>query len=120
MSLDVSLYDVNYLECDCGKRHEILGECVYDANITHNLNTMADRAGIYKHLWRPEEINITKAKELIKPIQKGLDDMKKRPEYYKRFDSPNKWGTYKDFIPWIEDYLEACIKYPNSDIHISR
>lgn len=25
-------------------------ELVYDANITHNLNTMADKAGIYYHL----------------------------------------------------------------------
>lgn len=28
--------------------------CIFSANITHNLNAMAEAAGIYKHLWRPE------------------------------------------------------------------
>lgn len=30
-------------------------------NITHNLGRMAKEAGIYQHLWRPEEIGVTKA-----------------------------------------------------------
>jgi hypothetical protein len=45
---------------------------VYTANITHNLNRMAKEAGIYKHLWRPDEIGITLAGELIEPLQSGL------------------------------------------------
>jgi hypothetical protein len=45
---------------------------VYSANITHNLNTMADEAGIYEHLWRPDEIQITKAKEVCKIATNGL------------------------------------------------
>jgi len=44
---------------------------VYDANITHNLGAMAEAAGIYKHLWRPEEIGITKA-QLFQFILKYL------------------------------------------------
>ena len=43
------------------KQEETETNEVYSANITHNLNTMADEAGIYKHLWRPDEIKITKA-----------------------------------------------------------
>lgn len=62
MSLDV------YLRLDNGNE-------VYDANITHNLNTMAEEAGIYKHLWRPEELGITKAKDLIEPLAEGLAKM---------------------------------------------
>jgi len=31
----------------------------YSDNITHNLNTMADNAGIYEHLWRPDECIFT-------------------------------------------------------------
>ena len=41
---------------------------VYSANITHNLTKMADEAGIYECLWRPEEIGITKAGQLIEPL----------------------------------------------------
>ena len=32
---------------------------VFSANITHNLGKMADEAGIYKALWRPDEVEIT-------------------------------------------------------------
>ncbi len=45
---------------------------VYESNITHNLTEMADAVGIYKYLWRPEELGITKAKDLIKPLADGL------------------------------------------------
>lgn len=43
MSLDVYLTAVRPTE-------------VFSANITHNLGEMADKAGIYKACWRPEEI----------------------------------------------------------------
>lgn len=102
----------------CGKEEG--SDIVFSANITHNLNTMAKHAGIYMHLWRPDEIGITKAEELIDPIKKGLEDMKSRPEYYKQFDSPNGWGRYNYFVPWIERYLDACLEYPDSEIYVSR
>lgn len=118
MSLDVDLI-IAKPACDCCGREEER-TVVFDANITHNLNTMAEHAGIYKHLWRPEEIGITKAKELIEPVRKGLEDMKARPDYYKQFDSPNGWGLYRHFVPWIEKYLQACVDYPEAEIEVSR
>ena len=45
---------------------------VFDANITHNLCAMAEEAGIYKACWRPEEIGITKAAQLIEPLRNGI------------------------------------------------
>lgn len=96
--------------------HNIL----YSANITHNLNIMAEKAGIYKHLWRPDEINIKYAKDLIEPLQKGLKKLKSKPDYYKKFNSSNGWGLYDHFIVFVENYLNACIKYPDSIIEISR
>jgi hypothetical protein len=41
------------------EENEFETECVFDANITHNLNKMADAAGIYEACWRPEEIGAT-------------------------------------------------------------
>jgi hypothetical protein len=55
---------------------------VYNANITHNLNTMASEAGIYQHLWRPEEIGITYAAQLIEPLQAGLARLLEDPERF--------------------------------------
>jgi hypothetical protein len=34
---------------------------VFERNITHNLNRMADEAGIYGVIWRPEENGIETA-----------------------------------------------------------
>ena len=34
---------------------------------------MADEAGIYKYLWSPEEIGITKAEQFIEPLKKEFD-----------------------------------------------
>ena len=107
MSLDVTLIKIQPTE-------------VFSANITHNLNKMAEEAGIYKHLWRPEEISIYLAGELIEPLEEGLQLMKQDPERFKKFNAKNGWGLYKHFIPWIEEYIKACKEYPDAIIEISR
>ena len=91
---------------------------VFDANITSNLGKMAIEAGIYKVLWDPEEIGVTRAGDIVECLGNSLTDMKERPEHYKQFDPPNGWGSYEDFVPWIEAYLEACKKYPSAEIGI--
>jgi len=120
MSLDVSLYRKLYLSSDEGKTYVEKDECVYDANITHNLGRMADEAGIYYALWRPEEISKTKAIEIVELLEKGLADLKARPKHFETFNSPNGWGMYKHFVPFVEKYLEACKEYPDAVISISR
>ena len=92
---------------------------VYTANITHNLNHMAKAAGIYEALWQPEEIGITEAWQLIAPLTDGLWFLKSDPERFKKFDSPNGWGMYVHFVPFVENYLEACKENPGATIGIS-
>lgn len=93
---------------------------VYSANITHNLNKMAGEAGIYEHLWQPDEINITKAKELIEPLREGLHKLKSEPERYKKFNPENGWGSYDVLVKFVENYLNACYEYPDADVEVSR
>lgn len=107
MSLDVYLYAM--------KR-----TAVYDRNITHNLGEMADKAGIYKHLWRPEEIGITKAHQLIDPLRNGFNELVSKPEYYKEFNPENGWGDYKALVDFVEEYLKACEENPEADVFASR
>lgn len=94
--------------------------CVYAANLTHNLAKMAYEAGIYKHLWRPDEIGITKAEQLIEPLRVGLALLKSDPERFKKFDAENGWGLYIHFVPFVENYLQACEKYPDAEVSVSR
>lgn len=120
MSLDVYLNRKRYLSYDEGKTYTEETEQVYWANITHNLNTMAGEAGIYEHLWRPDEIKITKAKELIEPLRQGLHNLKSEPERYKKFKPENGWGSYDGLVKFVENYLNACYEYPDADVEVSR
>jgi hypothetical protein len=123
MSLDVYLFkhkEIPDSTPSYGEKDSEESEELYWANITHNLGEMAKEAGIYQALWRPEEIGATQAKDIIDIVDKGLLDLIARPSYYERFDSPNGWGTYKHFVPFVAKYLEALKKYPESYIYVSR
>lgn len=125
MSLDV------YLE---GKEADVLCVCqrcdyahtrreterLYTANITHNLTAMADAAGIYEQLWRPDEIGMVKAAQLIEPLRAAVALMKADPATFEAHNPANGWGSYAHFVPWIERYLAACEEYPDADVNVSR
>lgn len=93
---------------------------IFDANITHNLNTMADIAGIYKCLWMPNENGYVYAKDIIHPLAKGIYHMMKHPEYYKTFNPKNGWGNFDDFLPWLLRVLAACYEHKDAKIRVSR
>ncbi len=95
------------------------GEVLYSANITHNLNKMADAAGIYRCMWRPDEIGIKTASQLIEPLTQGLALLKAEPERFEAFSSPNGWGMYKHFVPFVEKYLNACKEHPEASVEVS-
>lgn len=144
MSLDVSLIGQETrveCVCQCGHKHsKPERECFYDANITHNLGKMADAAGIYEALWRPHRLkegynipdgdhdaeykfeaeNPSIARDIIGKLGLGLDLLKSDPEHFKKFNSPNGWGMYEHFVPFVEKYLSACIEHPDAEINVSR
>lgn len=93
---------------------------VYDRNITHNLGKMAGEAGIYKHLWRPEEIGITRAIELVEPLRAGLALLRSEPDRFKALNPENGWGSYDDFVEFVRAYLEACEENPDATVSVSR
>ncbi len=93
---------------------------VFSANITHNLNKMAQEAGIYEALWRPEEINITLAKDLIALLRDGLALLQSDPARFRAFNPSNGWGDYEGLGEFVANYLAACERYPEAEIHVSR
>ena len=99
---------------------EALSERVYDANITHNLGGMAAEAGIYEALWRPDEIGLSTARELIDPLEKGLALLKSDPARFEKHNASNGWGLYKHFVPFVENYLAACREHPDALVSVSR
>lgn len=113
---------------------------VYHGNITHNLNEMAHEAGLYEALWRPYKLKenyeepedepfyeeefeqqcTILAKEITSHLEKGLKELKFRPQYYKQFNPSNGWGDYEGLVEFTEKYLSACIKYPQAQIRADR
>lgn len=108
MSLDI------YLEDDFS---EPVRPEIYWANITHNLGAMARAAGIYEILWHPPTGTI--ARELIEPLRTAIERMEENPLAFSVFDSPNGWGTYKNFVPWLRNLLCACEENPTATIRVS-
>jgi hypothetical protein len=107
MSLDFSLSDEK-------------GDQLFSLNITHNLGKMADAAGIYKVLWRPEENGITHAHQCIEPLKAGLIELVCYPTKYGQYNSPNGWGLYEHFVPFVADVLRACVEFPNATVDANR
>lgn len=100
------------------------GSYVYERNITHNLEKMADEAGIYFAIWEPEKYkNIfkkkIKAKRIIKILETGLNELKSKPEYFAQFNPANGWGDYNHFVEFVEEYLNNCKKFPDSIVSVS-
>ena len=125
MSLDVYLYvgEERIEECThCDGTGKINHgkEKVHEDNITHNLNKMADAAGIYAHLWRPEELGFTKAGQLINPLKAGLERLRADPEKYNKFNPANGWGDYEGLVRFVQNYLNACEDHPEAEIYASR
>lgn len=104
MSLDI------YLTTEEGQVHE--------SNITHSLALMAGAARIYMSLWRPEKIQVSKAGQLIERLRMGLDRL--RSERLDEFNASNGWGKREDLIRFTEEYLAACVKYPEANVSVSR
>lgn len=140
MSLDVYLYKKKWVSYDNGETFKRNDEMIYESNITHNLHEMAQKAGIYEALWRPYrlkwdcdfekmdysvELEYEKnteilAREITPILEHGLEDLRSRPKYFKQFDSPNGWGTYKNLVSFVEDYIKICTLYPDAIIKVSR
>ena len=110
MSLDVYLYHTD------DQRGEL-----YWRNITHNLNSMAGAADLYKPLWRPGELGIKRAKDLIPYLESGLQKLKVLDdEVIEKYTPSNGWGSYDALLDFTEKYLDACNEFPDAYIYASR
>lgn len=88
-------------------------------NITHNLNKMAKAAGLYEVLWKPEEIGITTASQMISLLEKGIKELEVNPNKYKALNPHNGFGRYEDFVDFCRSVLDNCHKYPDAVIEAS-
>lgn len=95
-------------------------EILWEYNITHNLNRMATEAEIYEALWRPSEINVQTARDLIDPLTKGLFVLRADPDRFKALNPANGWGSYDNLVKFVVEYLKACIEHPDASVNVCR
>ena len=102
---------------------------IYSDNITHNLGVMAQEVKIpymagtvtlYTILWRPEELQFTKAREIADLLDEGWNILLSDPEKYKRYNPENGWGSYDGLCNFVYKYRNACWEYPEAELSISR
>ncbi len=93
---------------------------IYTANITHNLVPMANAAGVFLQLWRPETIGIKEARQLIWPLRDAIARLQTNPEHFWQFNPANGWGSYNVLVTFIRDYLQACEQFPDATVSVSR
>ncbi len=152
MSLDIYLYECVTVTCpSCQHVHDLKEREVpfWDTNLTHNLSQMANEAGLYEALWRPDELvnpaeasvlidaervhNWTavaeirkqfkvrpRARDLIPLLRVGLERLRADPARFQALNPENGWGTYAGFVPWVERYLAQCEAHPGAYVRVTK
>lgn len=95
-----------------GDKDNFTEESCWWGNITHNLGEMASNipvgdSTLYMACWRPEEIGIKTAGELLPLIIEGLHYMIDHRKELEKYNSPNGWGTYNGFMKFLLNYKQA-------------
>jgi hypothetical protein len=95
------------------------GQTVWEGNITHNLGKMADRAGMYEAIWRPDELGYD-AHDVLDDVRDGLHHMLTFREDHESLNPENGWGDYEALARFAFEYALALSKYPTAEIDVSR
>ncbi len=116
MSLDFSLVSAET------STRENVPETLFKRNITHNLGGMAEAAGVYKVLWRPEETSDKQvlARDITPILEAGLTDLLARPQHFKQYNASNGWGSYDHFVLFVGSVLNACQSYTDALVFADR
>lgn len=98
------------------------------ANITHNMNKMAQRIFVsenketlYDYVWRPEELyKEIYTNEMKNVLTKGICIMVSKRKSLLRYEPKNGWGSYDSFLKFLIKYKKACEDHPGYIIEASR
>jgi hypothetical protein len=75
---------------------------------------------LYQLLWRPEELNIQYAYQLVQPLREANDLLLAKPGHFAQWNPSNGWGNYQNLCDFVREYLRACLEYPEAGVHACR
>ena len=93
---------------------------VWEGNITHNLTKMASEVELYLPLWRPEELNIRLAGDLVPYLEHGLHRLTIERDRLLQYNPPNGWGDYTALVEFVGELLQHARLHPDAEIGVSR
>jgi hypothetical protein len=78
-----------------------------------------NRAGVCKALYESEHLS---AAHIAPTLKKGIEHMQDNSSEYRKllgeqFDERAGWQYYNACLDFLQDLLQACLKYPNAIIH---
>lgn len=96
----------------------------FHINITHNLVTMADECKVhgtcnynsdsavvtlYDLMWHPEDnLSITNPNmDYLEDIMSCYRKLLEEPNFFKKFNPDNGWGTYEQLVKRTKEYINA-------------
>jgi hypothetical protein len=89
---------------------------IFDANYTHNVVPMWDKAGCYDALYKSQG---KKAADVLPALKAGLQAMHDDPEGFRALNPPNGWGSYDSAMPWLCNVIENFEANPDATIRVS-
>lgn len=125
MSLDLYFYvradadeydddwgDYEFITDESAPDGKILVEEIFWENITHNLTTMAGKAGLYSLLWRPkyEYTKVTPA--FVRELEVAVEELKNNKQEYTPYNPANGWGNYEGLLSFAQNVLSVCHRNP--------
>ncbi len=91
--------------------------CVSDNfNITCNVHELILQSSGWEIL---NNKNNGKAEDIGKLIEKGIVELETRPEYYKKYEAKNGWGTIDSTLRFYDRLLEGCKEFPFAYVFVS-
>lgn len=87
-------------------------------NITHNVNKMADKCGLYKPLWCANEYESNK--DIVEGISSGIKKAIEMRWELEAMNPENGWGSHKDLLLFAYAVRDALIEFPHGIVHISK
>ena len=81
---------------------------MFDRNLTYNVKVMLNRAGI--HPWVLDGLTVKDVRPVIENAYMVMFD---NPDYFRRFEAPNGWGTYESTMSVITDLNDYLATAPD-------
>lgn len=56
----------------------------------------------------------------IERLRAGLARLEAEPATFQKYNAENGWGRYEHLVEFVRKYLEACERYPDAKVRVSR